>query len=73
MANPIHTAQTCRNLSDAADQIGSLIECNGRFESLLAQHIEATGKAVNDLTVGELMQHIQQCRDEFNQKEARYG
>jgi hypothetical protein len=57
---------TEEQLVNACIEIGGTTESNGHLTAGLARRIEATGKAVDELTVGELLQIINEYRELFN-------
>lgn len=59
-------SHTLSQLIDAASEIGVLPMCNNSYTAVLVQAIEAYGKAVNDLTVAELLQLIETTKQQFN-------
>lgn len=54
-------------LIDTAQAIGGIAESNCHYTDGLARRIEHTGKAINDLTVGELLALDKAYNDFFNQ------
>ena len=66
---PVDTRHPVIALCDVAQEIGSIAECNWRYQMQLANRIEADGKPVMELTVAELLAlHIEET-NKFNQAE----
>lgn len=63
--------QTERELSEAGRDIGSMAESNAQWFAGLADLVEATGKPVDDLTIGELRSLIEQRTETYNRIYAR--
>jgi hypothetical protein len=61
---------TEQQLIGACMEIGGIPEANGHFTAGLARRIEATGKSVDELTVGELLRIINEHREWFNEVHA---
>jgi hypothetical protein len=57
---------THQDLIDICEEIGGISESNIHFTSGLARKIEATGKCVAALTVGELIHLFHKHRDVYN-------
>lgn len=55
-----------RDLNEAIDDLASAQDTNGHWFAGLARLVEATGKPVDDLTIGELRRLIEQRREAFN-------
>jgi hypothetical protein len=58
---------TERDLVDASDEIGRIAESAGWFLDILAMQVSATGKHVDELTVGELRAIYREKRERTNQ------
>jgi hypothetical protein len=41
-------------------------ECNGHFQNMVAERIQAAGKNVNDITIGEMKTLIEKARCDYN-------
>jgi len=63
--------QTERELSDVGYEFGALVECNPHWLAGLADLVEATGKPVSELTIGELRSLIDQRTETYNRIYAR--
>lgn len=61
------TSLTERELLDASAEIGAIGESSDWFLGMLAMHVSATGKHVDELTVGELRAIYRQKRERANQ------
>jgi hypothetical protein len=61
---------TEEQLVNACIELGSISETNGHFTAGLARRIEAAGKTVDELTVGELLRIINEHREWFNEVHA---
>lgn len=59
MSEHIHYLEVCA-------EIGGISECNGRYTAGLSERIAATGKAIEDLTVRELLELHRQFNEFFN-------
>ena len=51
---------------DVCAEIGGIAESNGRYTAGLSERIAATGKAIEDLTVRELLDLHRQHNEWFN-------
>lgn len=59
-------SQTESDLSDVGYEVGAVAETNPHWLAGLARLVEATGKSVNELTIGELRSLIQQRAETYN-------
>jgi hypothetical protein len=53
-------------LIDACQELGGIASSNGHFTAGLARIIEATGKAIPDMTVSELLHLAREYNETFN-------
>lgn len=63
--------QTERELSEVGRDIGSMAESNAHWFAGLADLVAATGKPVEELTIGELRLLIEQRTETYNRVYAR--
>lgn len=63
----MNLSPTERDLLDASAEIGAIGESAAWFTGMLAMHVSATGKYVDQLTVGELRAIYRQKRERANQ------
>lgn len=59
-------------LSEMAAQIGSFVECNGRYQRQLARRLANSGKPLAELTLGELLAMDCEETERYNQNERRF-
>ena len=52
--------RTCR-------EIGGISDCSSLFTGGIADLLDADGRALEDMTVKELLVMFRRCREEFNQ------